>query len=153
MLEDSDGFPLRLREAMQGRSIREFASSANMSAGTLHNYLNNESLPTLDKLIALANTADVNLNWLATGVGTPARSHSQTSMSYREYANAEKRLDIMLLRAIIECLEQTTMNRQIAMSAEKKSSIVASIYDLCSEIGDKAVNKEKITRLIESTLP
>ncbi len=153
--EDSRGFSHRLREAMQGRSIREFASSATMSAGTLHNYLNDESLPTLDKLISLANTANVSLNWLATGRGPVHLEHQVSKLQEpgSEQATAtEKRLDVALLTAILECLEKTIVDLNIEMSPEKKSSVTVSIYDLYSELGDKAVNKDKIFRLIESTV-
>ncbi|MDO6461987.1 helix-turn-helix transcriptional regulator [Granulosicoccaceae sp. 1_MG-2023] len=141
--EDSSGFAERLREAMRGRSIREFASTAGMSAGTLHNYLNNESLPTLDKLIALSNTANVSLNWLATGRGPVERIDDNED---------EKSLNIALLCAVLECLEHTLDEFQISMSAEKKSGVVASMYDLYSELDEQAVNKEKITRLIRTTV-
>ena len=117
-----------------------------MSSGTLHNYLNDESLPTLDKLIALANTSNVNLNWLATGRGPLQRA----AESATEADGSDNRLDVALLTAVLECLEKTVADLGIEMSAEKKSSVTASIYDLYSELGEKAVNKEKIFRLIES---
>lgn len=142
-VEDSSGFAERLREAMRGRSIREFASTAGMSAGTLHNYLNNESLPTLDKLIALSNTANVSLNWLATGRGPVERVDENED---------EKSLNVALLSAVVECLECTLDEFGLSMSAEKKSGVITSIYDLYSELDEQAVNKEKITRLIRTTV-
>ena len=157
--EDSQGFSQRLREAMQGRSIREFASSASMSAGTLHNYLNDESLPTLDKLIALANTSDVSLNWLATG-----RGPRQRSMTSDEYAGGSafisssasgsrsQGLNVALLKAVLECLEQTEERMQKNLSAQKKSSVAVSIYDVFSELDEPAINREKVNRLIEAMI-
>lgn len=156
--EDSQGFSQRLREAMQGRSIREFASSASMSAGTLHNYLNDESLPTLDKLIALANTSDVSLNWLATG-----RGPRQRSMSGDDFAGGSafvsapagsrsQGLNVALLKAVLECLELTEERMQINLSAQKKSSVAVSIYDIFSELDEPAVNREKVNRLIEAMI-
>ena len=156
--EDSQGFSQRLREAMQGRSIREFASSASMSAGTLHNYLNDESLPTLDKLIALANTSDVSLNWLATGRGPRQRSLTNdefgggggfTSSSSGERSQS---VNVTLLTAVLECLELTEERLQKNLTAQKKSTVAVSIYDLVSEQDEPSVNREKVNRLIEAMI-
>ncbi len=153
--EDSQGFSLRLREAMKGRSIREFASSASMSAGTLHNYLNDESLPTLDKLIALANTSDVSLNWLATGRGPVDRVQGDDSGESDEASSEGAKshnLNVALLGAVLECLDLTIEKLDINMSAAKKSGVAVSIYDLYSELDETAVNREKVFRLIESMI-
>lgn len=147
--ENSSGFSKRLREAMAGRSIREFASSASMSAGTLHNYLNDESLPTLDKLISLANTAGISLNWLATGRGAASIGDaSKESLS----GETTDRLDITVLTEALECIEQAIHELGISMSPEKKSSVTASIYDLFREQRDQPVNREKVFRLIETAI-
>ncbi len=146
---NSSGFSRRLREAMAGRSIREFASSATMSAGTLHNYLNDESLPTLDKLISLANTASVSLNWLATGRG----SVTLGGMLRRESSDdATEKLDLNVLTEAIKCIEQAIDELGITMSPEKKSLVTASIYDLFSEQRDEPVSRTKVFRLIESAI-
>jgi len=141
---------------MQGRSIREFASSASMSAGTLHNYLNDESLPTLDKLIALANTGNVSINWLATGRGPMHKSHFDAAVSGGAVPSAQTgnggNLNPTLLVAVLECLDLTIDRLKIPMSAVKKAGVAVSIYDLYSELGEQAINKEKVVRLIEATI-
>lgn len=60
-------FSERLKELIGNKSGRAFAKDAGISYSTLHNYLTNTSLPTLDNLIALANYANVSVQWLATG--------------------------------------------------------------------------------------
>lgn len=146
---NSNGFSTRLREAMDGRSIREFASSAQMSAGTLHNYLNDESLPTLDKLISLVNTANVSLNWLATGRGPVSFDDNSTELSSGVGGD---QLSIAVLKEAIECIEQAISELGVSMSPEKKSSVTASLYDLFREQRDQPVNREKVFRLIETAL-
>ena len=145
--ENSSGFSKRLREAMRGRSIREFASKASMSAGTLHNYLNDESLPTLDKLISLANTASVSLNWLATGSGPVSIDHVIS-----EVGDAATKIDIKVLTEALECIELAINELGVSMTPEKKSSVTASLYDLFSEQRDQPVNREKVFRLIETAI-
>ncbi|BFU64746.1 XRE family transcriptional regulator [Rodentibacter abscessus] len=60
-------FSERLKELIGSKSGRSFAKDAGISYSTLHNYLTDTSLPTLDNLIALANYANVSVQWLATG--------------------------------------------------------------------------------------
>ncbi|WP_288063309.1 XRE family transcriptional regulator [Rodentibacter caecimuris] len=60
-------FSERLKELIGNKSGRSFAKDAGISYSTLHNYLTDTSLPTLDNLIALANYANVSVQWLATG--------------------------------------------------------------------------------------
>lgn len=66
-------FSDRLKELIGNKSGRAFAKEAGISYSTLHNYLTNTSLPTLDNLIALATYANVSVQWLATGEHTEAQ--------------------------------------------------------------------------------
>ncbi len=144
---DSRGFPERLRLAMKGRSIREFASSASMSAGTLHNYLNNESLPTLDKLLALVNTANVNLNWLATGV-SPMYLGGDTN----ESEDPQRKIgDTKILTMIMECVEEVVDELGIGVTVQKKCAVTSSIYDMIRDQDKKVISREKIHKVILST--
>lgn len=69
-LEKGSSFSERLKELIGNRSGRAFAKDAGISYSTLHNYLTDKSLPTLDNLIALANYTNVSVQWLATGENT-----------------------------------------------------------------------------------
>ena len=66
------------------KSGRAFAKEAGISYSTLHNYLTNTSLPTLDNLIALATYTDVSVQWLATGELTSGQKHINTETSNDE---------------------------------------------------------------------
>ncbi|WP_373100830.1 MULTISPECIES: XRE family transcriptional regulator [Pasteurellaceae] len=74
-------FSERLRELIGNKSGRAFAKEAGISYSTLHNYLTDTSLPTLDNLIALANYADVSVQWLATGQGDPKSTKANQDIS------------------------------------------------------------------------
>lgn len=65
--EKGTGFGERLKEVIGNKSGRAFAKEVSISYSTLHNYLTNMSLPTLDNLIALAKHTGVSIEWLATG--------------------------------------------------------------------------------------
>jgi len=64
---ESDDFPSRLKEALGEKSIRGFARECGFSDTVLRQYLNGQSEPTRPAMLAIARTAGVNLEWLATG--------------------------------------------------------------------------------------
>ncbi len=65
-----EGFPARLKIAIGDKSVRSFAKEAGLSPTVLHKYLAGQSEPTRLALIAMAKTARVGLNWLASGDGS-----------------------------------------------------------------------------------
>ena len=83
-LGKGSSFSERLKELIGNKSGRAFAKEAGISYSTLHNYLTNTSLPTLDNLIALATYTDVSVQWLATGELTSGQKHINTETSNDE---------------------------------------------------------------------
>ncbi|MDO6542784.1 LexA family transcriptional regulator [Photobacterium sanguinicancri] len=70
---DDDGiatFPDRLKGLIENESLRKFALAVGISEGGLRKYLPpGRSKPTFDKLVAISRYKNVNIEWLATGVG------------------------------------------------------------------------------------
>lgn len=66
-LDEPDGFPSRLKQAMGTKSIRGFARECGFSDTVLRQYLSGQSEPTRPVLLAIARAADVSLEWLAAG--------------------------------------------------------------------------------------
>lgn len=64
---DRRGFAKRLAQAISGESGRAFARRVGISSASISKYLNEESLPSVDRLVAIAITAGVDLRWLACG--------------------------------------------------------------------------------------
>lgn len=64
-----DGFVERLKTAIGDESVNKFAKKCGFAEGSLRQYLSGNSLPGLDKAMKMAQTAKVNLQWLATGEG------------------------------------------------------------------------------------
>jgi phage repressor protein C with HTH and peptisase S24 domain len=62
-----DQFPARLKQAVGDKSIRGFARDCGFSDTVLRQYLNGQSEPTRPVLLAIARTANVSVEWLATG--------------------------------------------------------------------------------------
>lgn len=62
-----ESFANRLSVAMGSRSARSVAAACGMSDTVLRKYLNGESTPNVERLVAIAKSLDVTVEWLATG--------------------------------------------------------------------------------------
>lgn len=60
-------FKERLKSIIGDQSIREFSRTSGVSDTTLRDYIRGKSYPTLDRLCAISDGANVDLAWLATG--------------------------------------------------------------------------------------
>ena len=67
--DEFGSFPERLREIIGGQSVRSFAAECHLSDGVVRQYLAGKSEPGLESLLAIAATANVSVDWLATGFG------------------------------------------------------------------------------------
>ncbi|NJK62365.1 MAG: helix-turn-helix transcriptional regulator [Synechococcaceae cyanobacterium SM2_3_1] len=63
-------FAARLRQAIGDEAIYAFARRARISDTALRSYLKG-SVPGIDKVVLIAETANVHLHWLITGEGSP----------------------------------------------------------------------------------
>jgi phage repressor protein C with HTH and peptisase S24 domain len=94
MAESTDNaFVERLRASVKNSGYsrqKDFAIAAGISPTVLSEYLNGRSEPTRPKLIAIANTAGVSFDWLATGA-TSAPGFSSAD-SFNATVNQEWRV-------------------------------------------------------------
>lgn len=82
MTSENDEFKDRLQLLIGERSISEFARKCKIGDTTLRKYLNGAT-PGLDKVILIADAANVELKWLATGKG-PMRPGGKNSINQLE---------------------------------------------------------------------
>lgn len=68
----------RIRELMQGSSLRQFSIKVGMSEGAIRKILQG-SIPSLDSAFKIASACDVSIDWLATGSRTGSLKSSQSS--------------------------------------------------------------------------
>jgi len=84
----ADQFPVRLKQALGDKSIRGFARDCGFSDTVLRQYLNGQSEPTRPALLAIARTAKVSVEWLATGqLGAGANVSFKASAEDYVYQN------------------------------------------------------------------
>jgi len=72
------GFPDRLAHIIGRESVRSFARRAGVSDTFVRQCLSGRTEPTRTKLVALATTGNVSVEWLATGEAAVARTTSDT---------------------------------------------------------------------------
>ena len=76
-----DQFPVRLKQAVGDKSIRGFARDCGFSDTVLRQYLNGQSEPTRPALLAIARTANISVEWLATGQSEAAPNGSPQALA------------------------------------------------------------------------
>lgn len=126
-------FGQRLEEAIGDESVRSFARRAKLAEGTLRQYISGNRYPDLDFLALIADTANVNLLWLATGEG-PKQGESTTCA-----LNGEA-----LTRAL-EIVEKVGAG----LPPERKARLGAAIYSLYIRSGE-AVDPALVEEVVRS---
>ena len=109
-----DKFKDRLKMAIKDESVNAFANRAGLSEGVIRNYLSGPTLPGLENLIAIANAANVNIKWLATGEGP--KTHTRINMDF-----------LAFLLAIFARYEEELGT---PLSYTEKAFFISTIYDL-----------------------
>lgn len=115
-------FSARLREAMGGHSIRGFAEACGLSPSVIRNYLNDESLPTLDRLEAIAQAAGKPMGWFVDA----AEGVRDTPGTYAP--GPPQPVDTNLLTDIIAVLERIAAEAGLALTPEKKATLITLVY-------------------------
>lgn len=114
-------------------SAEKLAHNSGMSSRAIGQYLSGNTDPTRKKLISLAEAADVNIEWLATGNG-PMREKDR------------KRFDLELLALIIAGLDGYEAIRSEKLTFVEKALIIIYTYHLYSD-SDNASNQKNISIL------
>ena len=74
--KNESDFKSRLLEAINGESISSFSRRCGAGESLLRGYLKQGNKPGVDHLIAIADAANVNIEWLAAGRGPKQRGTS-----------------------------------------------------------------------------
>ena len=65
--EQTEGFRIRLKQLVGEESIRSFSRKSGVSEGTIRSYMEGRNMPTLEKIILLADAGGKSVEWLTTG--------------------------------------------------------------------------------------
>lgn len=134
-------FPSRLRMALGAKSARSFALGCSISATVLHQYLSGKSEPTRPLLVAIANAAEVDLKWLATGEGPMRRNE----VPQAQVAGVDEEL----LEAAIEISEELLESLGKRATPKQMTQLILALYDLANEREDHKIDRPTALRLVK----
>ena len=154
-------FPERLCEAMGKESVRSFARKIRevsttvrgkkFSESVLRKYLNGTSYPSLDRLLAIADTAGVSILWLATGTGPTQEEQIGVREGKSAYTLNQSRINKEVLREIEYHMNIMIEEEDLDPTPEQKAKFVSDLYEYIVE-GDIAEGEDraKLIRLVVS---
>ncbi|WP_160326934.1 helix-turn-helix domain-containing protein [Thiomicrospira sp. XS5] len=137
-------FALRLKELIAFQSVRSFARSCQLSETALRKYLNGESTPNLERLIAIANQSGVTVEWLATGKGEkyPPQNVAEPEGSHKTSPQLHEIERIVLNKLIANTEKRLSNIQELASHSQSPAIWEASIEmeqntlsDLKAELG------------------
>lgn len=131
-------FGKRLEEVIGDESVRSFARRAKLAEGTLRQYISGNRYPDLDFLAVIADTANVNLLWLATGEG-PKQGESMTC--------AGDALDEEALARALEVVEEVGAGVPLG----KRARLLKLAYTLYIRSGS-ALDQPSLKALVKEAL-
>lgn len=135
-------FPERLEKCIGARSVRSIARTCGLSETVIRKYLKAESLPTIDRALAIADAVGVRPEWLATGDG-PMRNGEETTENNHIGCDTES------LVLAIETVEEGLAVTGRVMRPARKAELVMAVYELFTESAGK-VDRGIVLRLVKS---
>lgn len=108
----------RLREAVAGDSQAGFARRSEISESLLRQYLAG-TMPSADRLVRMADAANVSIEWLATGRGPKTRSPP-----------APAGFDLERLTRTIAAVQEGLAATRRTLPPAKYAQLVAAAYEL-----------------------
>jgi transcriptional regulator with XRE-family HTH domain len=129
-----DSFPDRLKMAIGAKSARSFAMQSGLSPTVIHQYLAGKSEPTRLALIAIASTAEVNLEWLITGNGAMLKEKGSVLINREMYDG------------IIEAVEEYLAEDGLELLPSKKIETYHYLFDLFKD--QPGINKMQVGKTL-----
>jgi transcriptional regulator with XRE-family HTH domain len=141
-------FRERLKSITDDESLRGFGRKAGISDGALRHYLNGDSFPDLDRLAAIAEQANVNLLWLATGEG-PKHPQARGSPDSVQEKSADYVCEPQKgwIRKAVEAVEMMGKDAP----ADRKAVAVEQVYGRLVQ-SNGAADMIEVMRIIQAAL-
>lgn len=147
-VEESDALKDRLADVMEGLSVSAFARKCGIGESTLRTYLNGAQ-PSTDRLISIADTAGVNIAWLAAGRG-PKRGTAPSQVQQQAIQPAPApALNPELLQAAVEGVQEGLRRINRTVPADKHAQLIVAAYELLLD-GQGNVSKNNVINFIRA---
>ncbi len=129
----------RLREAIGDEPVVAFGRRCGLNESTLRKYFYG-TLPNIENLVAMADAANVNIEWLATGRGPKMRGAPSIPMIppapllQPSLINVD---DLERLELAIESVEEGLRATRRTMEPPRYAQLVVAVYDLLADMDQK----------------
>lgn len=130
----------RLAEVIGTDSVSEFGRRCGIGEATIRNMIKSGASPRVEHVVAMADAANVNIEWLAAGRGPKMRGDSIISAPAAPTSGttcfSEEDLErlIMAITTVEEALESIGSK----LSADKRGHLIAAAYDILEDMDQKA---------------
>ncbi len=151
--KENDAISTRLAELVEEESITSFARRCGINEGTLRNIIKSGAWPRTDNLVAIADAANVNIEWLATGRGPKQRGASAPAAAAAPTAPVTADpINIDQLTVAISAVEEGLSAIRRTLPPSKHAQLIISAYGMLGELHqrDMAAQRRNLVQLIKT---
>ena len=136
----------RIREVIGVESVTAFGRRCGIGEATLRKYLGG-AVPNTDNLVAIADAANVNIDWLAAGRGPKQRGAAYTIAPAPPQAPSSVNVDdLERLELAVESVEEGLAATHRTLPPSKYAQLIVAVYDLLADM-EKKENVIKFIKL------
>lgn len=140
LIEESDGFVMRLKEIIGDESVLSFSRRCRIGESVIRGYLTLGKRPRLDHLVALADAGGVLVDWLATGRPPRTRAELKALIEQTERSQASVATDSLRagaidpdrLRLAITMAEDAAALIPEPLTPERRADLIMTFYERLS---------------------
>lgn len=133
--EESDALSKRVLELIGGDSLLSFSRRCGVNEGTLRNIIKSGAQPRTDHLIAIADAANVSIEWLAAGRGPKQRGAAQPPAPAVQ-------LDTRILTRAVTAVQEGLAGIKRPLPPDKHAALIMAAYELILEDEQQAAAAE-----------
>lgn len=134
---ESDALSARLLELVGDDPLLSFSRRCGVNEGTLRNIIKSGAMPRTDHLIAIADAANVSIEWLAAGRGPKQRGASALPATAQPEPTINLE-DLDRLTMAMEAVEEGLGPRYNHATPKQRAQLVAAAYDLLLDMDQKS---------------
>lgn len=128
----------RIREVIGVESVTAFGRRCGIGEATLRKYLSG-AVPNTDNLVAIADAANVNIEWLAAGRGPKMRGTPVYTIppAPPQVASSVNLDDLERLELAVESVEEGLGATHRTLPPSKYAQLIVAVYDLLADMDQK----------------
>ena len=130
----------RVREAIGDSSVTAFGRRCGIGESVLRKYLHG-AVPSSDNLVAIADAANVSIEWLAAGRGPKQRGAAQATAPIHAPAPAVQ-LDTRILTRAVTAVQEGLAGLKRPLPPDKHAALIMAAYELILEDEQQAAAAE-----------